>query len=74
MTDSEHRAKRVQAIARVNKMRRMGLVGAIDNDDGSVTLWRDEDVDPLSIVPDMVDLEAAETSYKAAEERGDRDW
>ncbi|MBL8776755.1 MAG: hypothetical protein JNK12_12510 [Acidimicrobiales bacterium] len=53
-------------------MRRLGLVGGVDNADGSITLWR-EDLHG-EVVPDRVDLQAGEASYRAAEERNDLPW
>lgn len=72
VTTLEYRAQRVQALARVHKMRRLGLVGGVDNADGSITLWR-EDLHG-EVVPDRVDLQAGEASYRAAEERNDLPW
>ncbi len=72
MTDDEYRANRVFALARVCKMRRLGLIRCVENEDGSITLVK-EDYD-WPILPDPEDLEAGEASYRAAEERHDLPW
>lgn len=72
MTDQEYRANRVFALARVAKMRRLGLIRCIDNQDGSITIEKEDFADP--ILPDPEDLLAGEASYRAAEDRGDLPW
>lgn len=72
MTDQEYRAGRVLALAKVIKMRRLGLVRGIDNADGSITIEKEDFIGPILPAPE--DFEAGEASYRAAEERGDLPW
>ena len=67
-----YRARRVYSIAKVSKRRRLGLVRATGNEDGSMTL-HSEDFDGL-LIPAPEDLERGEAAYRAAEERGDLPW
>ena len=67
-----YRARRVFALAKVCKMKRLGLVRAIENEDGSFTLHIEDSPGPL--IPEPEDLERGEASYRAAEVRGDLPW
>lgn len=69
---ARYRARRVYSIAKVCRRKRLGLVRATENEDGSFTLHTEDSHRP--IVPEPEDLERSEASYRAAEERGDLPW